>query len=166
MDSYCYHTKPSILQMAVLFGRNLWKIWCRSIHVWSLSKSEEEVKSHSCFQGKEILHSQRTSSKSSRKKADKTMLFIYFLVNRFNMFKYYYFMLHGQIGKYDVSACTKKNVGSLPFVISVSLLLTSSCNTDLYWPLGHWKCARSYHHSELSLLIEYANSRPAGCVHP
>lgn len=115
--------------MAVLFGRNAWKIWCHSVQVWSLSKSEE-VKSHSCFQGKEILHSQRKSSKSSRKKADKTMLFIYFLVNRFNMFKYYYFMLHGQIGKYDVLACTKKNLGSLPFVIIISLLLTSQLR---YW---------------------------------
>lgn len=53
------------------------------------------------------------------------MLFIYFLVNRFNMFKYHYFMLHGQIEKYDVLAYTKKNLGSLPFVIIISLLLTS-----------------------------------------
>lgn len=142
--------------MAVLFRRNLWKIWCHFIHVWYLSKSEE-VKSHSRFQGKEILHSQRKCSKNSRKKADKTMLFIYFFVNRYNVFKYCYFMLHGQIEKFGKLAFGDHNLITSHQPAAILICID---------PLGPWKYARSYHHSKLSLLIEYHNSRPAGWVHP
>lgn len=96
------------------------------------------------------------------------MLFIYFFfVNRYNMFKYCYFMAHGQTEKYDVLAYTKKKFGKLAF--SDHNLITSHQPAVILIcidPLGHWKYAQSYHHSKLSLLIEYDNSRAAGVYSP
>lgn len=76
-------------------------------------------------------------------------------------------MLHGQIEKYDVLAYTNKKFGKLAFC-DHNLITPHQPAAILICidPLGHWKCAQSYHHSKLSLLIEYDNSRPAGWAHP
>lgn len=96
------------------------------------------------------------------------MLFIYFFVNTYKIFKYCYFMLHGQIEKYDVLAYTEKKFGKLAFC-DHNLIASHQPAVILICidPLGQWKYAqRGYHHSKLSLLIEYDSSRPAGCEHP
>lgn len=76
-------------------------------------------------------------------------------------------MLHGEIEKYDVLAYAKKKFGKLAFC-DHNLITSHQPAVILICidPLGHWKYAWSYHHSKLSLLIEYDNSRPAGWVHP
>lgn len=46
------------------------------------------------------------------------MLFVYFFLNRYNVLKYSYFVLYGQIEKYDVLAYTKKKFGKHAILLS------------------------------------------------
>lgn len=69
-------------------------------------------------------------------------------------------MLHGQIEKYDLLVYTEKKYGKLAFC-DHNLIASHQPSVILICidPLGQWKYAqRGYHHSKLSLLIEYDSS--------
>lgn len=46
------------------------------------------------------------------------LLYTFFFFNRYNILKYRYFVLYGQIEKYRVLAYTKKKFGKLAFLLS------------------------------------------------